>query len=207
MSALNRTTPESLLAPVTNQPDERLLVEAAQRDPARFAELYDCNFERVYAYVSRRLTDRAAAEDVTAEVFHQALANLGRFEWRGSPFVAWLLRIAANAIVDYWRRASREQQLADDDGPESFPVNTENIEQVERRSILFRLVWTLPPDQRRVIEMRFAEEKPIREIAHEMGRTEGSIKQLQFRAIQSLRAQMQTAAEGKAKQELGEANG
>lgn len=195
------------MAPVTNQPDERLLVEAAQRDPARFADLYECNFERVYAYVSRRLADRGAAEDVTAEVFHQALANLDRFEWRGTPFVAWLLRIAANAIVDHWRRTSREQTLSDDDAPESFPVNADNIEHVERRALLFRLVGTLPADQRRVVEMRFAEEKPIREIAREMGRSEGAIKQLQFRAIQSLRAQMQTPREGKAKQELGEANG
>lgn len=195
------------MARVTNQPDERLLVEAAQRDPARFADLYECNFERVYAYVSRRLTDRGAAEDVTAEVFHQALANLDRFEWRGTPFVAWLLRIAANAIVDYWRKASREQQLAEEDGPESFPVNAENIERVERRAMLFRLVRTLPDDQRRVVEMRFAEEKPIREIARELGRTEGSIKQLQFRAIQSLREQVRASAEGKLKQESGEANG
>ncbi|MGH9735623.1 MAG: RNA polymerase sigma factor [Candidatus Acidiferrales bacterium] len=194
------------MAPVTNQPDERLLVEAAQRDPARFADLYEHNFERVYAYVSRRLTDRGAAEDVTAEVFHQALANLDRFEWRGTPFVAWLLRIAANAIVDYWRRTSREQQLADDDGPESFPVNAENIEQVERRAMLFRLVGTLPADQRRVIELRFAEEKPIREIARELGRSEGSIKQLQFRAIQSLREKMRTPSRND-RQVSGEANG
>lgn len=191
---------------MTNQPDERLLVEAAQRDPARFAELYEYNFERVYAYVSRRLNDRGAAEDVTAEVFHQALANLDRFEWRGTPFVAWLLRIAANAIVDHWRRTSREQQLGDDDGPESFPVNAENIQQVERRAMLFRLVGTLPADQRRVIEMRFGEEKAIREIAREMGRSEGSIKQLQFRAMQSLREKMQAPSKN-ARPVSGEANG
>lgn len=194
------------MAPETNPLDERLLVEAAQRDPARFADLYEHNFERVYAYVSRRLTDRGAAQDVTSEVFHQALANLDRFEWRGVPFVVWLLRIAANAIADHWRRASREQQLAEDDGPESFPVDPANIEWVERRALLFRLVRTLPPDQRRVIEMRFAEEKHIREVAQELGRSEGSIKQLQFRAIQSLRAQLQAPAEEKAKRKLGEAN-
>lgn len=184
-----------------------MLVEAAQRDPARFADLYECHFERVYAYVARRLARRAAVEDVTSEVFHQALANLGRFEWRGTPFVAWLLRIAANAIVDYWRRTSREQQLPDEEGPESFPVNAANIEEVERRALLFRLVPLLPPDQRRVIEMRFAEERPIREIAQAMGRSEGAIKQLQFRAIQALRAQFQEQREGKAQQDLGEANG
>lgn len=198
--------PESLLVPVTNQPDERLLVEAAQRDPARFADLYERNFERVYAYVSRRLTDRGAAQDVTSEVFHQALANLGRFEWRGVPFAVWLLRIAANAIADHWRRVSREQQLPEEDAPESFPVAPANIEEVERRAMLFRLVRALPPDQRRVVEMRFAAERPIREIAQELGRSEGAIKQLQFRAIRSLRAQLQAFGEGKAQEKLGEAN-
>src|SRR5208337_1849628 len=89
--------------------DERLLVEAAQADPARFAELYESHFERVYAFIARRVRNREEAEDLTSEVFHQALANLPRFEWRGVPFVAWLLRMAANAIVDRWHSTSKEQ--------------------------------------------------------------------------------------------------
>ena len=68
--------------------DERLLIEAAQADPARFVELYDRNVDRVYAYVSRRAGNRVVAEDVTSAVFEQALSNLGKFEWRGVPFVA-----------------------------------------------------------------------------------------------------------------------
>ena len=60
------------------QAEERLLVEAAQKDPTRFAELYEINFERVYAFVARRVSDRDAAEDLTSEVFHKALANLRR---------------------------------------------------------------------------------------------------------------------------------
>jgi len=86
------------------QAEERLLVEAAQKDPARFAELYEINFERVYGFIARRVGDRDAAEDLTSEVFHKALANLRRFEWRDVPFVAWLLRIAANAIADRAQR-------------------------------------------------------------------------------------------------------
>src|SRR5258708_31033249 len=66
-------------------PDERLLIEAAQRDNARFADLYELYFDRVYAYVVRRVFDRSDAEDLTSEVFHHALANLGRFEWRAGP--------------------------------------------------------------------------------------------------------------------------
>lgn len=59
---------------------ERLAIEAAQKDPARFAELYENNFERVYAYITRRVRDRHEAEDLTSEVFHQALAALPRFQ-------------------------------------------------------------------------------------------------------------------------------
>jgi|ERR1700676_636781 len=172
------------------QAEERLLVEAAQKDPTRFAELYEINFARVYAFVTRRVGDRDAAEDLTSEVFHKALANLRRFEWRGVPFAAWLLRIAGNAIADRAQRAGKE--LAVDDPPELSEEASAlvDLEEVEHRARLFRLVVDLPPDQRRVIAMRFAEEKSIREIAEALGRTEGAVKQLQFRGLQSLRAQI-----------------
>src|ERR1043166_2552779 len=87
--------------------DERLLIEAAQKDPGRFAELYEINFERVYSYIVRRVQDRAEAQDLTSDVFHQALANLGRFEWRATPFAAWLFRIAANVIADRFERMAK----------------------------------------------------------------------------------------------------
>jgi RNA polymerase sigma-70 factor (ECF subfamily) len=169
---------------------EQLLVEAAQKDPARFLNLYEDNFERVYAFVSRRVHSRADVEDITAEVFQQALANLGKFEWRGVPLAAWLYRIAANAIADRWHRASREQGNPGQSDPanRSEAVDVENSERAAR---LFNLVNGLPEDQRRVIEMRFAEEKSIREIAQTLGRTPGAVKQLQFRGIQSLRAQFE----------------
>ena len=83
--------------------EEHLLIEAAQKDPSRFGELYEANVERVYAYIARRVQNRASAEDLTSEVFQTALANLGKFEWRGAPFAAWLYRIAAHAIADRWQ--------------------------------------------------------------------------------------------------------
>jgi RNA polymerase sigma-70 factor (ECF subfamily) len=180
--------PATTLSP--EQADERLLVEAAQKDPARFADLYEINFERVYAFVARRVGDRDAAEDLTSEVFHKALANLPRFEWRGVPFAVWLLRIAANAITDRASRSGRE--LAMDDPPEMEARAGVDFEEVERRARLFGLVGELPADQRRVIAMRFAEEKSIREIAQALGRTDGAVKQLQFRGLSTLRAQIKT---------------
>jgi RNA polymerase sigma-70 factor, ECF subfamily len=175
------------------QADERLLVEAAQRDPARFAELYENNFERVYAYVVRRVGDRAETEDVTSEVFHHALANLRRFEWRGVPFAAWLFRIAANLISDRWRRKSREDVADDVEQIEAAAAKGVEFEEVERRATLFRLVDSLPVEQRRVVVLRFVEEKSIKEVAREISKTEGAVKQLQFRALTSLRARMEGA--------------
>lgn len=167
--------------------DERLLIEAAKRDPAHFAELYTRNFHFVYAYVARRVATREEAEDLTAEVFHQALANLKRFEWRGAPLAAWLVRIASNAFADHWRRKSREGG-----DPVEEPADL-SMDAVERRAALFQQVERLPSDQARVIVLRFVEQKSIREIAQELGRSEGAVKQLQFRALENLRASMEGA--------------
>ncbi|MGH9454308.1 MAG: RNA polymerase sigma factor, partial [Terriglobia bacterium] len=166
-------------------------VEAAQRDPAKFAELYEINFERVYAFIARRVSNRDEAQDLTADVFHRALANLQRFEWRGAPFAAWLFRIAANAIADRAKHDSKECELPDLGVPADV-----DLEEVERRAQLFRLVNQLPQDQRRVVTMRFAEQKSIREIARELTRTEGAVKQLQFRALEKLRARLAGQQEG-----------
>lgn len=166
--------------------DERMAVEAAQQDPGRFAELYERNFHAVYAYVARRVQDRSEAQDLTAHVFQQALANIGKFKWRGAPFVTWLYRIAANAIADQARKKSRESA-------ETELTNTAvdpDLEQVERSARLFRAVEALPEDQRKVILLRFGEEKSIREIAADLNRSEGAVKQLQFRGLENLRARL-----------------
>ena len=167
---------------------ERLLVEAAQKDPNRFAELYETNFERVYAFIARRVRNRDEAEDLTSEVFHKALANLPRFKWRGAPFAAWLFRIAANMIADRSKRGAKERDISEAADPTD--LTQISLDEIEFRARLFRMVDELPSDQRRVIAMRFAEEKSIREIANELGRSEGAVKQLQFRGLENLRARL-----------------
>jgi RNA polymerase sigma-70 factor (ECF subfamily) len=172
--------------------DDRALVEAAKRDPARFAEVYDRHFERVYAFIARRIGRREEVQDLTADVFHQALAGIGRFQWRGAPFAAWLLRIAANAITDRGRRLARESGQPALDVEEIQPESNP-IEEVEERARLFRLVHSLPTDQRCVILKRFVEQRSIRQIAEQLGRTDGAVKQLQFRALKNLRARLEDA--------------
>jgi RNA polymerase sigma-70 factor (ECF subfamily) len=170
---------------MTQSTDDRLRIEAAQRDPSRFADLYEENFYRVYAYVARRVGDRHEAEDLTADVFREALAGIGKFEWRGVPFAAWLFGIAARIVADYFKRSGREAGT-----PVANPEQS-SANEVERSAMLFQLLERLPEAQFRVIHMRFVEQKSIREIAQELGRSEGAVKQLQLRAIENLRAQME----------------
>jgi RNA polymerase sigma-70 factor (ECF subfamily) len=160
--------------------DDRVLVMQAQRDPQRFAVLYERNVDAVHAYIYRRVSSRAEAEDVTSVVFQQALANLGRFEWRGVPFVGWLLRIAANELAD---RGRRPPVL-----PTSLGAVDDVTAEVDLALMLGRLVRDLPEDQRLVVQLRFTEDRSIADVADVLGRSEGAVKQLQHRALRTLRA-------------------
>jgi RNA polymerase sigma-70 factor (ECF subfamily) len=178
--------------------EERHLIEAAQEDRARFADVYERYFEMVYGYVARRLRDRVATEDLTSEVFRKALANIDRFKFTGAPFGAWLLRIASNLMADRAKRAAREEHNSGSSeaaermtGAVSAAESQQiYLEEAERRAWVIRMVDELPDDQRRVVRMRFAEEKSVSEIAIALGRSEGAVKQLQFRALQNLRARL-----------------
>ena len=163
--------------------DDRTLIEAAQSEPARFAALYDQNFDRVYAFFARRVSSREEAQDLTAEVFHQALASIRTFKWQGSPFIAWLYGIAANVLSKYWRQ---QGEHADEELTDLSSMGGE----IERSVMLAKAVETLLPDQKQVIVRRFVDQKSIREIAQELGRSEGAIKQLQLRALLNIRAKL-----------------
>jgi RNA polymerase sigma-70 factor (ECF subfamily) len=182
--------------------DERLLIEAAQRDRARFAEIYERYFNLVYGYAARRVQNRAAAEDLTAEVFRKALEHLPRFKWSGAPFAAWLFRICSNLIAD---RAKRKARLApastsNEPAPDNASKDSQaSLEAMERQAQIFRLVAELPAEQKQVVALRFAEERSIKQIAAELGRSEGAVKQLQFRALRNLREKLAVADAAKAR--------
>lgn len=140
----------------------------------------------MYAFIARRVRERGDVEDLTSEVFHHALKNLKRYEYRGVPFSAWLFKIASNAIAQYGRDTTRANEGPLEEAPE--PVTDEDA---ERRAVIFDLLKTLPPDQQKVIRLRYAEQKTLREIAAEMDRSEAAVKQLHYRALENLRQHME----------------
>ena len=125
--------------------------------------MYEQNFYCVYAYIIRRVGDRHQAEDLTADVFREALTGIGKFEWRGVPFAGWLMGIASRVLADYWKRSGRESGNRAKETEAAVPG------EIEDSTILFQLVSRLPEAQFQVIHMRFVEQKTIREIAGNSG--------------------------------------
>ena len=169
---------------VERQDDDRVQINIAESEALDFAELYERNFDRIYAFIARRVGSRDQAQDLAAEVFHQALASIASFRWQGAPFISWLYGIAANALAAHWQKLGRNPAQLEEDW------DAGGSEEIERKAILGELVESLMPDQRMVIVRRFIEQRSIREVAAELGRSEGAIKQLQLRALENLREKM-----------------
>ena len=163
------------------------LIHRATRDRAAFGELYDLYLSRVYAFCRKYSTTREDAEDLTARTFEKALAAIGRYEERGQPFSAWLLRIAANTIID----AARRSRLVMVSQEELARLQSDSfLEEWEEAYWLHMHVCALSPDQREAIRLRFYEDQPFASVAQEMGRTEGAVKQLVRRALRALHLRM-----------------
>jgi RNA polymerase sigma-70 factor (ECF subfamily) len=175
---------------------DEALVARAKRDREAFGRLYDRYVEQVYRFTYRRVKNHTTAEDITARVFQRALEQMPRFEWRAIPFGAWLMRIAANLIHDHHGHAQRHIPLHEwaEDGANSVDSAPPAEEQYAARQVadvLWQEVSTLPTVQQQVLVYRFAREMSVRDIADTMGRTEGAVKQLLFRAVKRLRQRLQ----------------
>jgi RNA polymerase sigma-70 factor, ECF subfamily len=181
--------------PSTDRPnliaEEQLLVERAKRDPEAFGHLYDLYFGRIYAYVYRKTGDRQLAEDLTADTFMKALAHIKRYTYTGQPFAAWLYRIASNVVTDHYRSRrvtaplDAGLQIAGSEGdPEEAALHLDNQQAVARA------IQTLSPDQQDVILLRFSAGLKLKEIAQVIGKTEGAVKALMFRALGGLKGKL-----------------
>ncbi len=170
------------------QDEESLIRRAQQRDPAALTQLYEENFDRIYRYIVLKIGDRTEAEDMTQQVFLNALKSISSFKWKGMPFSAWLYRIAHNQIVDYWRKKSKHVTVPLD---ESLAAgNSDPGKEAERKVEIEQLVLAtkgLTKAQQEVISLRFAGELSVAEVARVMSKNEGAVKALQHSAIVALR--------------------
>jgi len=180
--------------------EEKELVRQAQKAPDAFAKLYDQYYPKVFGYILRRTANLEVAQDITSETFLNALRKLWQFRWRNISFSSWLYKIAANEINQYFRKAEykksvsleelQEQgfELISSHNPESELIEAqEKLKQHQDFLEIQGKVVRLPAKYQEVIALRFFEQKQIKEISEILGKKEGTIKSLLYRAVEKLR--------------------
>jgi len=166
------------------------LVKRAQAGEAEaFAEIYDQYVDQVFRYLSFRVGNRSLAEDLTSETFLRALRRISAVSWQGRDLGAWLVTIARNLVADHYKssRYRVEVTIADmrdadraEDGPES-----EVLDRLTNVALL-DAVRQLSAEQQECIVLRFLQGMSVTETAQVMGKNDGAIKALQYRAVRSL---------------------
>jgi RNA polymerase sigma-70 factor, ECF subfamily len=167
---------------------DRLVAEAQGGNPEAFGRIFDAYVGPIHRFIASRVNRPSDAEDLTQLVFVKALEALPRYEARGIPFGGWLFRLARNAIIDQVRTRRDHLSLVaavtratEDAGPEALAFLREELDRVAHA------MTELTDDQREVIELRFFAGLSVSETAEVMGRQDGTIRGLQFRALAALR--------------------
>lgn len=163
-------------------------IQLAKRDPEKFSPLYEKYHEQIFRYIYQRMDDKEIAFDVTSQVFFKAIKNLDKYEFRGVPFGSWLYRIAKSEIYQTFRDKTAKRainietvQLA------TFMDVFEDEENERNNKRLLKAIESLRETDVQLIEMRFFEQRPYREIGEMLSITENNAKVKTFRALDKLK--------------------
>ena len=172
----------------TKEDDALLIQRATSGDADAFGRLYDMYVDRVYRHIYYRVGNVMDAEDLTQQVFFKAWQAIDRYKRTASPFVAWLMTISHNLVIDFYRTKKDKTYLeaevtADESAPSPERIAEAHFEQQQVR----RAILQLPRDQQQVILLRFVEGFRNPEVASILGKSEGAIRVILHRALAKLR--------------------
>lgn len=173
---------------ISPETPEEVLVAAARalHEPA-WAEIYRRHARQVYVYIYFRLGDQYTAEDLTSDVFVKALAGIGGYQWRGTPLLAWLYRIAHNVTADHRKTSARRAEHRADTDAEEVEDRRDYLRLLDERADMLSAIHALTEEQQQVIILRFYRGMSNADVARVMEKPEGAVKALQVRGLRSLR--------------------
>ena len=168
--------------------EEWVIIEAAQKNPAAFRPLYDKYFEQIFRFIFRRTASKDLSADICSQVFLKAMQKIGGYQYKGVPFSAWLYRIASNEVAQYYRDEKKNRVVSIESTQLSDLI--EEIEEKENenlRKAMIDAIDTLKPNDLQLIELRFFEQRPFKEIAEIVGITESNAKVKTYRILERLK--------------------
>lgn len=167
---------------------EYAILERSRRDPRAFGELYEKYFDRIFSFIYRQTDDEDLTADLCSQTFLNALRNIGRYEFRGYPFSAWLYKIATNEVNKHYRKQKTEKVFSIEEMRIRELIDQANVEWDEEViARLMNYLKDLPTEMLEVLELRFYEDKDFREIAFILDITESGAKMRTYRALDRLR--------------------
>jgi RNA polymerase sigma-70 factor, ECF subfamily len=167
---------------------EYAILERAKRNPKAFGELYEKYFDRIFNFIYRQTDDEELTDDLCSQTFLSVLKNIGRYEFRGVPFSAWLYKIASNEVNKHYRKKKNDKVFSIEEVRvrELFEQANDGWDE-EMLEQLLRYFKELPTDMLQVLELRFFEDKDFKEIAFILDITESGAKMRTYRALDRLR--------------------
>lgn len=172
---------------LSQQGQQELIRRAKECDPSAFASIYEYYYEDVYNYIYHRVTSAFVTEDLTAEVFLKALESIDTYTFRGVPLGAWLLRIARNLVIDYFRGRPQVEVPLLEEGALPHEAGVDDVFERElTQQQLVQALRNLTEDQQDVIILRFVDGFSAPDVAQILGKSKGAVQSLQYRALNSL---------------------
>jgi len=201
MRAVSKALPGALPAPAAGAHDQApegdtavgiALVQRAQGgDAEAFGLLYDRYVDQVYRYIAYRVASTQVAEDLTSETFLRALRRIESFTWQGRDVGAWFVTIARNLVADHYKSGRYRLEMTTDDvsetgAPQLIDGPERAVLEAMNNKVLLEAVKKLNAEQQECVVLRFLQGLSVAETAQIMGKNDGAIKALQYRAIRTL---------------------
>ncbi len=172
--------------------DDGQLIAQARNDPAAFVQLYRRHYDAVFRYCVHRLFDRAAAEDVTSDIFLKVVENIGSFNGTEQQFRNWLYRIATNAVNNHLRKIVRRNRLLRFVHEQAYSQAADCGQSSEKMTLLKEAILVLKPRYQTIITLRFFENLKLTEIAEVLGCSAGTVRSQLARALAKMRKLLAT---------------
>lgn len=179
------------LPPPAFEREQDLVAALRQYDPDAWQQLFQEHYQRVYRYAYLRTGNAADADDIASTVFVEAAKGIANFEYRGAPVASWLFRIAHNETVDALKKRSRTAAASLDHPDAAAAVSTRgDMAASDDWRDLSDALGKIKHEHREVLTLRLIEGRSVHEVARMLGKTEGAVKVMQMRALQSLRGKL-----------------
>ena len=168
--------------------DEVAILKRARINPDAFGYIYEKYYKQIFLFINRRVDDTSTSGDLTSQVFLKAMLSLEKYKFKGLPFSAFLYRIASNQVNEFYRNSKNQRVISLEKHHASSMFDEMEVEdEGNRTQLLIDLLNELEPDEVEVLELRFFEQRPFKEVAFILEITENNAKVKTYRIIDKLK--------------------